>query len=135
MLRRRLPVLVALVLAAVLVTAAAAYATFTSVGSATQAVSTQSLAPPTGVTTTLTSQCKANKAQQVTVSWTASTSSFVTGYTVQRNGTTITTLGATATATSYVDNGVGHSTSYTYTVLATYQQWSSGASASPITTC
>ena len=115
------------------VTATTAYAAFTSSGSAVQAVSTQSLQPPTGVAAARTSQCNAHKAQQVTVSWTGSASTFETGYTIQRNGTTVATV--SATATSWVDNTVAHSTSYTYTVLATYQQWSSGATASAVTTC
>ena len=62
-----------------------------------------------------------------------SASAFATGYTIQRNGTTVATVNSTTT--SYVDNGVAHSTQYTYTVLATYQQWSSGTTAPAVTTC
>jgi hypothetical protein len=114
-------------------TATAAYATFIASGSAMQAVSTQTLLPPTGASSALTSQCNRNKAQQVTITWTASASAFTTGYTIQRNSTTIATVGA-ATAT-WVDDTVAHTTAYTYTVLATYQQWSSGVSAGAVTTC
>jgi archaellum component FlaF (FlaF/FlaG flagellin family) len=123
----------ALVVAVVLGTAAAAYAGFTSATAATQAVSSATLQPPTNVVATRTSQCNRNKAQQVTVTWTGSASTFATGYTIQRNGTTVTTLAATAT--SYVDDAVAHSTAYTYAVVATYRQWTAGATAAPVTTC
>lgn len=127
---RRKALVTALVLAAALVVAAAAYASFTRSASATQSVSTNTLQPPTAVVATLTST-KCSKPQQVTVTWTASASAFVTGYTVQRNGTTIATLAATAT--SYVDNAPAHTTQYTYSVVATYQQWSAGSSATAMT--
>jgi hypothetical protein len=133
MLGRRFLTLVALGAAVVLGTAATAYATFTKTASASQSVSTQTLLAPTAPTATLTSQCNRNKAQQVTVTWTGSASTFETGYTVQRDGATVATLGATAT--SFVDDTVGHSTTYTYTVLATYKQWSTGVTAAAVTTC
>ena len=130
---RKLPVFLALVCVGALLSAAAAYAAFTASVSAAQSVSTQTLQPPTNVVATLTSQCKANKAQQVTVTWTGSASAFATGYTVQRDGTTIATV--SSATTSYIDNAVAHTTQYIYTVLATYQQWSSGAAAPAVTTC
>jgi hypothetical protein len=123
----------ALVAAVVLGTAAVAYAGFTSATSVSQVVSSATLQPPTSVSASLTSQCNKNKAQQVTVTWTASASTFATGYTIQRNGSTITTVGAATT--SYVDNAVAHSTAYTYAVVTTYQQWTAGAAAAPVTTC
>jgi hypothetical protein len=132
MLRPKLAIAVAVV-CLVGGTATAAYATFTSSGSAIEAISTQTLQPPTGVAATLTSQCNKNKTQQVTVTWTASTSAFATGYTIQRNSATVATVSA-ATA-SWIDNTVAHSTAYTYTVLATYNSWSSGVSAPAVTTC
>jgi hypothetical protein len=126
--RRRLPILLALVCAAALVSAAAAYATFTSGASDAQSVSTNTLQPPTAVVGTVAANCKS-----VTVTWTASASTFESGYTIQRNGTTITTVGATAT--SFTDSTTSRHTQYTYTVLATYQQWSSGATAPSVSTC
>ena len=133
MLRRRLPILLVLVTAAVLATAATPFATFTRSASASQSVATQTLQPPTTVGATLTSQCNRNKTQQVTVSWTATASAFATGYTVQRDGMTVANVAATAT--SYVDVNVPHVATVTYSVLATYQQWSSGAAAPAVTTC
>lgn len=126
--RRRLPILLALVCAAALLPAAAAYATFTSGASAAQSVSTDTLQPPTAVVGTVAANCKS-----VTVTWSASASTFESGYTIQRNGTTITTLGATAT--SFTDSTTSRHTQYTYTVLATYQQWSSGATTPNVSTC
>ena len=125
--RRKAPVLFALVCAAALFSAAAAYATFTSGASAAQSISTNTLLPPTAVTGTVAANCKS-----VTVTWTASASTFATGYTVQRNGTTIATV--SAATTSYTDGTTSRHTQYTYTVLATFQQWSAGTSVNA-TTC
>jgi hypothetical protein len=133
MLARRFLRLVVVGAVVVLATAATAYATFTAAGSASQTISTQTLLAPTAPSATLTSQCNKNKAQVVTVAWTASASTFTTGYTIERDGVTVGT--APAGATSYVDNTVGHSTAYTYTVLATYKQWSTGVTAAAVTTC
>ncbi len=80
--RLKLAAAVALLACVIGATTSAAYATFTRSGSATQAISTQTLQPPTGAAATLTSQCKSSKAQQVTVTWTASISAFTTGYTI-----------------------------------------------------
>jgi hypothetical protein len=133
MLRPKLALAVAVVVCSAGATATATYAMFDSSGNAIQPVSTQTLQPPTAVGATLTSTCNKNKTQQVTVTWTASLSAFATGYTIQRNSITVATV--SAATTSWVDNTVAHSTAYTYTVLATYLQWSSGASAAPVTTC
>jgi hypothetical protein len=133
MLRPKLALAFAVVVCSVGATATTAYAMFNSSGSAIQPVSTQTLQPPTAVVAALTSTCNKNKTQQVTVTWTGSLSAFATGYTIQRNSTTVATV--SAATTSWVDNTVAHSTAYTYTVLATYLQWSSGASAAPVTTC
>ena len=133
MLRPKLAIALAVVVCSVGGTATAAYAMFNSNGSAVQPVSTQTLQPPTSVAAALTAQCNKNKTQQVTVTWTASASAFTTGYTIQQNSTTVATV--SAATTSWIDNTVGHSIAYTYTVLATFQQWSSGATAAAVTTC
>ena len=125
--RRRVPILLALVCAAALLSAAAAYATFTSGASAGQSVSTNTLQPPTNLQSTVASSCK-----KVTLTWTGSASAFATGYTIQRNGATLATV--PAGTTTYVDSTVAKTTSYTYSVLTTFQQWSAGASVNA-TTC
>jgi hypothetical protein len=125
--RRRLPILLALVCAAALISAAAAYATFTSGASAAQSVSTNTLQPPTNLQGTVASSCK-----KVTLTWTGSASAFATGYTIQRNGATLATVAAGTT--TYADSTAAKTTSYTYTVLTTFQQWSAGTSINA-TTC
>jgi len=126
--QRRLPLVLALVCAAVLVSAAATYAAFTSGASAAQSFSTNTLQPPTGVAGTVAANCKS-----VTVAWTGSVSTFESGYTIQRNGTTIATV--SSSTSSYTDSTTSRHTQYTYTVLATFQQWSSGATAPSVSTC
>ncbi len=57
----------------------------------------------------------ANSLTGITLAWNASTDNIgVTGYRVQRNGTTI----ATVTTLAYADTGLASGTSYTYTVTA-----------------
>jgi hypothetical protein len=133
MLRPKLAIAVAVVVCSVGGTATAAYAMFSSGGSAIESISTQTLQPPTSVAAALTAQCNKNKTQQVTVTWAGSTSAFATGYTIERDSTIVATV--SAATTSWIDNTVAHSTAYTYTVLATYKQWSSGAGAPAVTTC
>jgi len=125
--RRRLPALLALVSAAVLVSAAAAYATFTGGASAAQSISTNTLQPPTSLQGAVAASCK-----KVTLTWTGSASAYATGYTIQRNGTTLATVAAGTT--TYADSSAAKTTSYTYTVLTTFQQWSAGSSVNA-TTC
>jgi hypothetical protein len=125
--RRRLPILLALVCAAASLSAAAAYADFTSGASTAQSVSTNTLQPPTSLQGAVAASCK-----KVTLTWTGSASAFATGYTIQRNGTTLGTVGAGTT--TYADSSVAKTTSYTYTVLTTFQQWSAGTSINA-TTC
>jgi len=125
--RPRVSTLLALVCAASLLSAAAAYATFASGASAGQSVSTDTLQPPTNLQGTVASSCK-----KVTLTWTGSASAFATGYTIQRNGTTLATV--PAGTTTYADSTAAKTTSYTYAVLTTFQQWSAGASLN-VTTC
>ena len=124
---RRLPLLLALVCAAVLLPAAAAYAAFTSGASAAQSVSTNTLQPPTSLQGMVAASCK-----KVTLTWTGSASAYATGYTIQRDGTTLGTVAAGTT--TYADSTASKSTSYTYAVLTTFQQWSAGTSIN-VTTC
>jgi hypothetical protein len=125
--RRRVPVLLVLVCAAALFSAAAAYATFTSGASAAQSVSTNTLQPPTSLQGVVASSCK-----KVTLTWIASSSAFATGYTILRNGATLGTVAAGTT--TYADSTVAKTTTYTYTVQTTFQQWSAGLTVN-VTTC
>jgi cellulose 1,4-beta-cellobiosidase len=67
-----------------------------------------SLAAPTGLKVTGTTS------DSVSLGWTASTSTGVTGYAVYRGATKV----ATVTGTTYTDTGLTAATSYTYTVVA-----------------
>jgi hypothetical protein len=68
----------------------------------------------------------------VTLTWAGSASAYATGYTIQRNGTTLGSL--PAGTTTFVDSTASKTTAYTYTVLTTFQQWSAGTSLN-VTTC
>jgi len=72
------------------------------------------LSPPTNLVATTPSPT------QVTLTWTASPTSGVTGYLVQRNGVTIADTATVpgTSPTAYVDSTVSSGTTYSYTVLA-----------------
>jgi hypothetical protein len=77
----------------------------------------------------------ANSATSVTVSWAASTDNVgVAGYNIDRNGVQVATVGATPT--TWTDNGVHASTSYSYTVDAfdAVPNTSSFSAPAPVTT-
>lgn len=71
-------------------------------------VQTQPLSPPGNLTGIAVSPT------QINLSWAPSSSSGITGYTIFRNGTKITTV----TGTSYSDNGLTGGSAYSYTVSA-----------------
>jgi hypothetical protein len=115
--------------------ASATWLTAASAGPATYVAGT--VTPPAGLTAT--SQCVRNVSNDVLLSWTASSSSFVDGYAVYRstNGkpakeiATVTGLGAT----TYTDTGLAFNKTLTYTVQATAGSWSSvDSGAATITT-
>jgi hypothetical protein len=114
-------------------TTALAWAGESSTSVAALPASTATLAPPTAPSASATCPNKARGF--VLVSWTASTSSFVMGYTVTRaGGAAFAPVQLPASATSYTDTTVSGATTYTYTVTATYQSWTAGATAAPVTT-
>ena len=125
--RRKVSILLAVVSAGALFSAAAAYATFTSAPTDATPVSTNTLQPPTSLQGAVATSCK-----KITLTWTGSASAFASGYTIQRNGTTLATVAVGTT--TYADSTVSKTTSYTYTVLTTFQQWSAGTNLN-ITTC
>ena len=102
--RSALLVLIALatVLATVLGATGPASATFDNNTTTTARIGTATIAPPTAVTAQMTS-CSNSRTQTVLVSWAASTSKRVSGYTVailNSAGTTISTVQVGATTTS-----------------------------------
>jgi hypothetical protein len=137
--RRRLLIALVLVPAAVLATAAAAYAGFFSTVSASQPVSTAPFLPATSVTAAQVS-CKNNKAPTLSVSWAVSSSGFTTGYTIYRaptSGGPYTSIGTvTASTTTFADPSttLAYSQPYYYVVDATFLSWSSRSAEASVTT-
>ena len=79
-----------------------AHASFDNTATTTATLTTTTIAPPTAVTAQMTS-CSNSRTQTVLVSWAASTSKRVSGYTVailNSAGTTISTVQVGATTTS-----------------------------------
>jgi hypothetical protein len=117
--------------------ATAAFQSSSSAGP--MAVSSATLAPPTGTSATQIN-CRNNKPVQISVSWTATTSAFATGYTVRRattSGGPYTTIGTTPIGTtSYtdLDPTLAYTTSYYYVVQATYQSWTGTSNQATVTT-
>jgi len=138
----RPPRLLVLGVAAALVLggASVAAATFTnSATSGTMSVSSTTLAAPTAPHAAQTN-CKANKPVTITVGWTATTSAFATGYTVERattSGGPYTPIAMVAIGTtSYLDADptLAYSTTYHYVVQATYHSWTATSTQTAVTT-
>jgi signal peptidase I len=68
-----------------------------------------------------------------TVTWTASPSSFSTGYAVSWTGGS--TGSATTTASPLTVPGLSKNANYVFTIVATYQNWTSTAQATPTISC
>lgn len=123
----------------VLAAAATAAAALTNSVSASQTIATATLAAPTGLAVNQIS-CKKNSPPQIALSWTPSTSSFTSGYTIYRtttSGTGYTQIGTTNSSTSsFTDPSttLGYTTTYYYVVDATYQSWSARSAQSSVTT-
>ncbi|HUR51534.1 MAG TPA: hypothetical protein VMZ11_05375 [Mycobacteriales bacterium] len=125
--------------ALVLAVAAPALGSFRDTAKAASTLATTQLAAPTGLTAVAGCNLVVPK---VTLSWTATTTTFATGYDVYRGvgagtQTLLTTL-SPRTVTSYVDNTVALLTSYTYSVRTRFASWSkasSNASASTPVLC
>lgn len=129
---RRVPLLAAL---GVICSCATAFAIEQGSASADLALSAATVAPPTGLTAV--ANCPNTKKGDVLVQWSASASAFVTGYTVLRSvsgGTAATVATLPAATTSYDDTTVAGLTTYGYTVLATYRNWSSAPVVASATT-
>jgi len=106
-----------------------------STASAALSINAATLAPATGVTAVV--NCPNAKKGDILVQWTLSSSAFVSGYTVTRaanGGAAVTVATVSGTSGSYDDTSVTGSTSYAYTVVATYRTWTSPAASAPIVT-
>lgn len=120
---------------ALVVTATPATATWSSgPSSASASYTTGTLVAPTSPAAVHSCVLVAHR---VTVSWTASTSPSVGGYSVQRRigAAAFVTVGSVGSgSTSYQDNAVVGSTTYTYRVRATYQAWTADSTTVNVTT-
>jgi hypothetical protein len=125
--------------------AALASVGFTSVVATSTAVSTGTVAPPSGVTAVATCKGKAgggkggpggggggSAGSYVTVSWTASPSSFVSAYNVLRatSGGAPTVVATNVSGTTWTDTSIAGTTTYAYTVQSAYRGWTA-SSATP----
>lgn len=130
---------VAAVLVAVVVgtSVPAAWAAFAGQATASATYSSATLAPPTGLSATASCSLLI-VGPQVALGWTATTSTYATGYTVERSTasggpyTVLASLGASTT--SYTDTSTSAGTTYWYVVVATYQSWSTPSAQASATT-
>ena len=135
----RRPVLAALLAGAALATAAGALADITTNVSVSQTLATATLAPATS-TAAAQVACKNNKPPQINITWTASASTFTTGYTVYRSttdGSGYTQIGTTgSSSTSFTDPSttLAYATTYYYVVDAAAQSWSARSVQAQVTT-
>ncbi len=131
--RPRRSLVLGIVLAVALASASISAATFSiAAGGGSMAISSATLLAPTGVGAVQTN-CKNNAASKVTVSWTATSSTFATGYTIQRatvSAGPYATVGTVAFGTNSFLNstGLAYSTTYYYQVLSTYRSWTATSS-------
>ena len=117
-------------------TATWAQAGFSRSDSASLSVSTGALAPPTSPSAV--PGCAGALNPKITLSWTATTSTFATGYVIRRRlvgglyATVATVSGRTTT--TYADSGLLANTTYQYVVQAAYQSWTADSSPVSATT-
>jgi hypothetical protein len=120
---RRLPVLIvaAIVLAGSLTAAPTTLARFTRTRTSVAALGTGSILPPTGLSASVSGTT-------VTLTWTPSTSTVVTGYTVRRSATSGSGYTAIATVTprsaTTTTDSPGSGTFY-YVLRSVFQNWDS----------
>jgi hypothetical protein len=120
-------------LVATVVSASIASATFNSTATGgPMPIASATLAAPTGLTATPTCQVGVPTVVKVNLSWTATTSTFADGYEILRStaGGPFLSIGTVSgrTNTTYTDTTVTYSTSYSYVVRATKNNWRSGDS-------
>lgn len=133
-------VLVALVAAGAPAGAQVALASFSAAAAGGPlTVATSTLAAPTSVKAAQVS-CRSNKTPEIEVSWSATTSTYATSYTVERatsSGGPYTSPGSVAIGeTSYLDKSasLASSTTYYYRVTAVYLSWSATSTSASVKT-
>lgn len=121
------------VLTALLLTASVASASFLDGQSASATLSTDTLLPPTNPATAH-GPCTLGLVASITVSWTATASTWADGYEVRASlvsGGPYSVVGTVAgrTTTSYTVTGLPFATTYHYVVSATKGNWRSAPTA------
>jgi hypothetical protein len=122
---------VAIAVVALVATASVALAQLTDGDSAAHSVSTGTLQPPTDPAATH-GPCTTGVTASITVSWTATTSTWADGYEVLGSlvsGGPYTTVGTVSgvNTTSFTVTGLAFATTYHYVVQATKGNWRSAA--------
>jgi len=124
------------VVAGVVAVASPALASYADSATASATFTTTSLAAPTGLSAT--GGCAGTLAPKVTLAWTATTSTFATGYDIYRQigagAPSLLTSVSPRTVVGYTDTAVSILTSYTYTVRTGFQSWTKTSSAASATT-
>ena len=130
----------ALVATAMLAGAQVALAVFTHTATGGPlTVATATLAPAKGLAAVQVN-CRTNKTPEIEVSWTATSSTYATSYTVERATLSTgpyTAVGSVAIGkTSYTDKSASltYSTTYYYRVAAVYESWSATSTAASVKT-
>jgi Fibronectin type III domain len=109
-----------------------AQASFSSAASASATYSTSTLQPPSNVSATCT-RAGAGSPSTATVTWTATTSPYATGYVVSWTGATSGSVNISSSPATI--GNMTKNTDYTFTVAATYRNWTSTAVPSGIANC
>jgi hypothetical protein len=139
--RRHISATVSVLLAvAMLASAQAALAVFTHTATGGPlTVATSTLTPAKGLAAAQVN-CRSNKNPEIEVSWTATSSTYATSYTVERATASTgpyTSLGSVAIGkTSYTDKSASltYSTTYYYRVAAVYASWTATSTTASIKT-
>jgi len=129
-----------LVAAALLASAPLALAAFTHTASGGPlTLASATLSPASGISATQ-AKCHTNRTPEIEISWSATSSSYATSYTVERATSSTGPYTALATialggATSYTDSGsLGYSTTYYYRVAVVFHSWSATSATASIST-
>jgi len=121
---------------AMLLVATPAVATLGDSATSSASFTTTSLEAPTGLDAV--GGCAGFGSPKVTLTWTATTTTFATGYDIYRaigvGSPTLLTSVSPRTVVTYTDTAVAVLTSYTYTVRTRYQSWSKTSTSDSATT-
>jgi hypothetical protein len=119
-----------------LLAATPAVATLGDAATANASLATTQLAAPTGLSAT--AACAGLGTSRVTLSWTATTTTFATGYDIYRavglGPSTFLASVSPRTTVTYTDTSLSLLTSYSYTVRTRFQSWSKASTSASATT-